>query len=193
MTQAIDTLGKALRHQMVLRVECTSCRRQRYYQTASLANIYGAGRDPLRLQIACEECVPPPQKLMLLESGSLDPALSVLHHNGKGWVARPIRPVKTLRDAWQAYDTHFIYCETYGCGHSIAVDYAKTAAVLGWNFPIDGRSLLPHFFCTKCRNQGRTGKKLAIHAHPDHRPVGYRDGLPELWLRHPQSKLPPKR
>jgi hypothetical protein len=107
-------------------------------------------------------------------------------------VAHPLGPVKTLRDAWQSYETIFIYCETYGCGHSVAIDYAKTAAVLGWNFAIDPKTIVNHFFCTKCHDQGLPDKKLTMRSHPDHRPSEYRVGLPELWLRHPQSELPPE-
>lgn len=88
-------------------------------------------------------------------------------------------------------ETIFIYCETYGCGHSVALDYAKTAAVLGWNFVIDPKTIVNHFFCTKCHDQGLPDKKLTMRSHPDHRPSEIRVGLPKLWLRHPQSELPP--
>jgi hypothetical protein len=194
MTRTIDTLGRALRHQMVLCVECTRCHRKLYYQTASLATKYGMGKDPLRLQFECEECKPPRQKLTLLEPRYLDPDVAVLRLEGDGpnrrWVPQRIGTTKTLRDAWKGYETIIVYCAHYGCGHSMVIDFGKTAAVIGWDHPVMAHNLLPYFFCTKCREDGRDGKKLRMIVHVDHRPLHARLGPPDMWRQHPQSEMP---
>jgi hypothetical protein len=196
MTRTIDTLGKAARHGMLLRVQCSRCNGDRYYRTTSLLDVYSAGRDPLRLPFRCHGCEPPPQRLSLLEPRFLDPATDVLRLNGKGnkrqWVAERLGPVKTLRDSWMQYETILISCQTYGCGHHQAVDFARTAAKLGWDHPAMSENLLPYFFCSKCRDQGMTAKELSLSLHVDTRPATEgKTGIPEMWKRYPQSELPP--
>lgn len=58
MTQVIDTLGKAARHGMIVRVECASCGKRKFFRAIDLATVYGGGRDPRRLNFTCKPCRP---------------------------------------------------------------------------------------------------------------------------------------
>jgi len=66
MTRTIDTLGKAARHSMIVRVEC-GCGNVRYYRALDLAQVAGAGRDPRSLSFRCTKCRPLPVVVTVLE------------------------------------------------------------------------------------------------------------------------------
>lgn len=61
----IDTLGKATRHNMLVKAEC-SCGNVRYCRSADLMMVYGGGVDPLSLKFDCSRCKPQ-VKITLLE------------------------------------------------------------------------------------------------------------------------------
>ncbi|WP_292530146.1 hypothetical protein [Mesorhizobium sp.] len=61
----IDTLGKATRHNMLVKAEC-SCGNVRYCRSADLMMVYGGGADPLKLKFDCSRCKPT-VKITLLE------------------------------------------------------------------------------------------------------------------------------
>ncbi|MER8786906.1 hypothetical protein NKH71_03395 [Mesorhizobium sp. M0983] len=61
----IDTLGKATRHNMLVKAEC-SCGNVRYCRSADLMMVYGGGADPLKLRFDCSRCKPT-VKITLLE------------------------------------------------------------------------------------------------------------------------------
>ncbi|WP_244604691.1 MULTISPECIES: hypothetical protein [Mesorhizobium] len=61
----IDTLGKATRHNMLVKAEC-SCGNVRYCRSADLMMVYGGGADPLKLKFDCNRCKPD-IKITLLE------------------------------------------------------------------------------------------------------------------------------
>lgn len=56
MTSAIDTLGKALRHNMLVVATCRDCQRQGRFLAKDLASFYGHGRDPFSLKFRCTPC-----------------------------------------------------------------------------------------------------------------------------------------
>ncbi|WP_419694998.1 hypothetical protein ACN2CC_33255 [Mesorhizobium muleiense] len=53
----INTLGKATRHNMLVKAEC-SCGNVRYCRSADLMMVYGGGADPLKLKFDCSRCKP---------------------------------------------------------------------------------------------------------------------------------------
>jgi hypothetical protein len=55
--EPIDTLGKATRHNMLVKVEC-SCGNVRYCRSSDLMMVYGGGVDPLKLKFDCSRCKP---------------------------------------------------------------------------------------------------------------------------------------
>ncbi|RWE96490.1 MAG: hypothetical protein EOS43_22595 [Mesorhizobium sp.] len=61
----IDTLGKATRHNMLVKAEC-SCGNVRYHRSADLMMVFGGGRDPQSLNFSCDRCKPS-IKITLLE------------------------------------------------------------------------------------------------------------------------------
>lgn len=52
-----DTLGKATRHKMLVKAEC-SCGNVRYCRSADSMMVYGGGIDPLSLKFDCSRCKP---------------------------------------------------------------------------------------------------------------------------------------
>lgn len=56
MTRTIDTLGKALRHNMLVVATCRDCQRQARFTASDLAKFYGQGRDPHSLKFRCTHC-----------------------------------------------------------------------------------------------------------------------------------------
>nr|WP_295467486.1 hypothetical protein [Mesorhizobium sp.] len=66
MTRAIDTLGKAARHGMIVQAEC-GCGNVRYFRAMDLAQVAGAGRDPRKLSFRCTKCRPLPVVVTVLE------------------------------------------------------------------------------------------------------------------------------
>ncbi|MER9301940.1 hypothetical protein [Mesorhizobium sp. M0496] len=63
--EPIDTLGKATRHNMLVKAEC-SCGNVRYCRSADLMMVYGGGADPQTLKFDCGRCKPQ-IKITLLE------------------------------------------------------------------------------------------------------------------------------
>ncbi|WP_245272472.1 hypothetical protein [Mesorhizobium sp. LSHC414A00] len=61
----IDTPGKATRHNMLVKAEC-SCGNVRYCRSADLMMVYGGGVDPQKLNFDCNRCKPQ-IKITLLE------------------------------------------------------------------------------------------------------------------------------
>lgn len=57
MAGVIDTLGKAARHNMLLRVEC-GCGNTRAYLASDLMMILGGGIDPRGIRFRCGACHP---------------------------------------------------------------------------------------------------------------------------------------
>ena len=88
MTQAIDTLGKAIRHALALQVDCSQCRRRRHFSLHSLYRRYGAGRDPYSIKFACLACHKVGRSTLvataLLPAGTL-----IMHKVEDGWIGKP--------------------------------------------------------------------------------------------------------
>lgn len=87
MTRTIDTLGKAIRHALVLQVDCQLCRRLRHLDLHSLYSRYGAGLDPYSIRFACIDC----KKvglLTLVATGLLPAGTVILHKVGDSWIER---------------------------------------------------------------------------------------------------------
>lgn len=68
MTNTIDTLGKAGRHNMLVLAECRQCGRQAKFLAQDLAGFYGHAKDPWSLPFRCEECNTRNCKVTLTES-----------------------------------------------------------------------------------------------------------------------------
>jgi hypothetical protein len=68
MTQALDTLGKALRHNMLVVATCRDCERQARFLARDLATFYGHGRDPFSLKFRCTECDKHNCKITLMDN-----------------------------------------------------------------------------------------------------------------------------
>lgn len=66
MTQTLDTLGKCVRHGMVIQAEC-ECGQRAFFLASDLAMIFGAGRDPSGLRFACQACRPKPPRVTVME------------------------------------------------------------------------------------------------------------------------------
>ncbi|WP_454287838.1 hypothetical protein [Rhizobium arsenicireducens] len=56
MAVSIDTLGKAVRHHMLVVATCKQCERQARFLASDLAGLYGHGRDPRTLPFRCKAC-----------------------------------------------------------------------------------------------------------------------------------------
>lgn len=56
MSTFIDTLGKAVRHQMLIVAECRQCGRQARFLASDLVQFYGHGRIIQSLPFKCREC-----------------------------------------------------------------------------------------------------------------------------------------
>ena len=63
--EKVDTLGKATRHNLLLKAEC-ACGNVRYCRSANLMTVYGGAADPFKLKFDCSRCKPD-IKLTLLE------------------------------------------------------------------------------------------------------------------------------
>lgn len=68
MTNTIDTLGKAGRHNMLVLVECRACGRQAKFLARDLATFYGQSTEPRSLPFRCEACDTRDCKVILMES-----------------------------------------------------------------------------------------------------------------------------
>jgi hypothetical protein len=65
MTNTIDTLGKAGRHNMLVLAECRLCGRQAKFLAQDLATFYGQATEPSSLPFRCETCDTRNCKVML--------------------------------------------------------------------------------------------------------------------------------
>ena len=90
MTRTIDTLGKAVRHALVLQVDCTLCRRRRHFDLHSLYSRYGAGRDPYSLRFACIDCRKTGRST-LVATALLPPGTVIMHKVENRWVEKLFR------------------------------------------------------------------------------------------------------
>ena len=63
MTRAIVTVGQAARHSMIVRAECTACRRTADFWAGDLAGFYGYGREIETLPFRCSGCNRPANKI----------------------------------------------------------------------------------------------------------------------------------
>lgn len=68
MTQEIDTLGKALRHNMLVMATCRRCERQARFLASDIAAFYGHGRNPRTLKFRCTDCDSLDCKVTLVEN-----------------------------------------------------------------------------------------------------------------------------
>lgn len=68
MTQTIDTLGKALRHNMLVVTTCRECQNQARFMAKDLATFYGHGRDPFSLKFRCKQCDTRNCKITLMDN-----------------------------------------------------------------------------------------------------------------------------
>lgn len=57
MVSAIDTLGKAVRDNLLVMSEC-DCGNVRYYRAYDLMMAFGGGRNPFALPFTCTRCKP---------------------------------------------------------------------------------------------------------------------------------------
>lgn len=68
MTRTLDTLGKALRHNMLIVATCRDCGREARFRAADLATFYGHGRDPYSLKFRCTACDKRNCKVTIMDS-----------------------------------------------------------------------------------------------------------------------------
>ena len=66
MPSVIDSLGKAARHNFLIRAEC-ACGNVRHYRAADLMMELGGGRDPRSLRFRCTSCKPLPFTITLFQ------------------------------------------------------------------------------------------------------------------------------
>lgn len=63
MTRTISTVGQAARHSMIVRAECTACRRTADFWAADLAGTCGYGREIGTLPFRCSGCNRPASRI----------------------------------------------------------------------------------------------------------------------------------
>lgn len=68
MTRTLDTLGKAIRHNMLVVATCRDCQRQGRFLATDLATFYGHGRDPHSLKFRCTHCNTRNSKITLMDN-----------------------------------------------------------------------------------------------------------------------------
>jgi len=56
MTRTIDTVGRAARHDMLIRVECGHCRHVGHLRAHDVAKVVGQGRSIDTLRFVCSRC-----------------------------------------------------------------------------------------------------------------------------------------
>ena len=56
MTRTIDTVGRAARHDMLIRVECGHCRHVGHLRARDVARVVGQGRSIGTLRFVCSRC-----------------------------------------------------------------------------------------------------------------------------------------
>lgn len=56
MTRTIDTIGRAARHDMLVRVECRGCRHVGFHRAHELARMVGHGRHIEAIRFVCSKC-----------------------------------------------------------------------------------------------------------------------------------------
>lgn len=67
MARKIDTLGKAARDGMVLRVDCTHCANSGFFRASDLAGLRGPHVTPESLSFRCRRCGRKRYNLRVLE------------------------------------------------------------------------------------------------------------------------------
>ena len=96
MTSTIDTLGKAVRHNMLVMSEC-SCGNVRYYRAYDLMMAFGGGRSPFGLPFTCTRCKPRIKVKVFEPDPDHLPKQLIVHKPMKGpdgkvaWVAERFR------------------------------------------------------------------------------------------------------
>ncbi len=70
MASVIDTLGKAARHGMAVRVTCRTCANETTFMASDLASLYGFNLEPRALRFRCRKCGHASYRTSVLE---LDP------------------------------------------------------------------------------------------------------------------------
>jgi hypothetical protein len=145
MTSTIDTLGKAARHGMIVRVAC-GCGNVRDYLATEMLARFGAGRDPRRLPFRCSRCRPP-VTITLLE--------------------RP-KAVKTLGEAIDANESYRLCCHDYRCRTMHEIDLVALAGKLGRDHGAMHDDLMPILWCKRCRDEGRPGRDISLNVTPDY-------------------------
>lgn len=56
MTRTIDTIGRAARHDMLIRVECRACGHVGFHKAHEVAQVVGHGRSIESIRFVCSEC-----------------------------------------------------------------------------------------------------------------------------------------
>jgi len=56
VTRTIDTIGRAARHDMLIRVECGHCRHVGHHRAHEIAKVVGHGRAIDSIRFVCSRC-----------------------------------------------------------------------------------------------------------------------------------------
>lgn len=139
MTSTIDTLGKAVRHALIVRVQCT-CGRRRDFEASDLMMRFGGGRDPQSLKFKCRACKPT-TTVTLLEAAKQNAG-------------------RTLADVVAEDAELSVWCEGMQCSHGGKVDLAALVARLGPDHGAMHDDLFRLFSCSKCGS-----RKVSIRYH----------------------------
>jgi hypothetical protein len=151
MASAIDSLGKAARHGMLVRVECPRCCRRKEIPASALMMDLGAGRDPLQIKFRCRECTPR-AKVSLHE-----PLRSV-----------PKKAGTTIGEMILRGESLYVNCHDPQCQSSAKVDLEALAKRLGWDHGAMHEDLVGLFVCSRCRREGRPRAKVGFTCIPDY-------------------------
>lgn len=91
MASPINTIGKAVRHNMLVVAEC-ECGNVRYYRAADLMMVFGGGRDPMGLPFTCDRCKPQIKVKLLEPNSDFLPRRLIVH--------KPIKDPSSGRVKW---------------------------------------------------------------------------------------------
>ena len=132
MTSVIDTLHKAVRHKMLVRVRC-SCGNQRDFAAIDLLMRFGGGRDPRNLVFRCRKCRPT-IKVELIEPDWRKEIGTIANRISEGYA---------------------IHANCNGdanprCNHSAMLDLDALGRRLGYDFPAKHDPLASKLRCTHC-------------------------------------------
>ncbi|MEX0408056.1 hypothetical protein ABGN05_20565 [Aquibium sp. LZ166] len=67
MTRTIDTIGRAARHDMLIRIECGHCRHVGHHRAHEVAKVVGMGRSIESIRFVCSRCKTPARKAVPIE------------------------------------------------------------------------------------------------------------------------------